>query len=133
MDHEFLFAATFCTLGVSHISSPPPPSTYASHYQGLSITAITGTYTISFLSMRPNLLIYLPIAMNTHGAEIISLEKTNLQPKATMRRASNQHAFSREQREQDSLKSLLFQKGNQELKDFLCAQESGCRSSSKRL
>ena len=77
-DHEFLFAATFCTLDVFHISSPPPPSTYASHYQGLSITAITGTYTISFSSKRPNLLIYLPIAMNTHDAEIISLKKNQL-------------------------------------------------------
>lgn len=75
-DHEFLFAATFCTLDVFHISSPPPPSTYASHYQGLSITAITGTYTISFSGKRPNLLIYLLIAMNTHDAEIISLKKT---------------------------------------------------------
>lgn len=60
-EHGILFAAAFCASEVFNISSPPPPSTYASHYQSLSITAITGTHTIWFLGKRPTLMLYLSL------------------------------------------------------------------------
>lgn len=58
---SILFAAAFCVLEVFDISSPPPPSTYVSHYQSLSITASPGAHIICSLGKRPTSMLYLSV------------------------------------------------------------------------